>query len=46
MNVNRDQTLASLKRIETLLEERKAQLWINHDKPQTATLKHAPDYYE
>jgi hypothetical protein len=46
MNVNRAQTLASLKRIETLLEERKAQLRINHDKPQTATLKHAPNYYE
>jgi len=24
----------------------KAQLWINHDKAQTDTLKHAPDYHE
>jgi len=46
MNVNRDQTLASLKRIEALLAERKAQLWINHDKPQSATLRYAPAFYE
>ena len=25
---------------------RKAQLWINHDKPQSATLRYAPAYYE
>jgi glyoxylase-like metal-dependent hydrolase (beta-lactamase superfamily II) len=42
MNFNRDQTLASLQRIAALLEERKAQLWINHDKPQSATLRYAP----
>src|SRR5438552_16710680 len=35
MNVNREQTLASLQRIAALLEERKAQLWINHDKAQS-----------
>ena len=46
MNFNRDQTLASLKRIASLLEERKAQLWINHDKPQSATLRYAPAFYE
>jgi glyoxylase-like metal-dependent hydrolase (beta-lactamase superfamily II) len=46
MNVNRDQTLASLKRIQALLEERKAQLWINHDKAQSATLRYAPAFYE
>ncbi|HEY7540671.1 MAG TPA: N-acyl homoserine lactonase family protein [Methylomirabilota bacterium] len=46
MNVNRAQTLASLKRIETLLKERKARLWINHDKAQSATLRYAPAFYE
>jgi N-acyl homoserine lactone hydrolase len=46
MNVNRDQTLASLQRIATVLEERKAQLWINHDKAQSAQLRYAPAYYE
>ena len=46
MNFNRDQTLTSLKRIAALLEERKAQLWINHDKAQSATLRYAPAFYD
>jgi len=46
MNFNRDQTLASLQRISALLDERKAQLWINHDKRQSATLRYAPAFYE
>jgi glyoxylase-like metal-dependent hydrolase (beta-lactamase superfamily II) len=46
MNVNRDQTLASLQRIAGVLEDKKAQLWINHDKPQSTTLRYAPAYYE
>src|SRR5437870_6090621 len=41
MNVNRDQTLVSMQRIAALLEERKAELWINHDKPQSARLRYA-----
>ena len=46
MNVNRDQTLASLQRIAGVLEDKKAQLWINHDKPQSAGLRYAPAYYD
>jgi len=46
MNVNKEQTLASLQRLATILEERKATLWINHDKPQSDTLRYAPGYYE
>jgi len=46
MNFNRDQTLASLQRIATVLAEHKGQLWINHDKPQSDQLKYAPQYYE
>jgi glyoxylase-like metal-dependent hydrolase (beta-lactamase superfamily II) len=46
MNTNRDQTLASLERIATVLDERKAQLWINHDKAQSAGLRYTPAYYE
>jgi ABC-type iron transport system FetAB ATPase subunit len=46
MNVNRDQTLASLQRIATVLDERKAQLWITHDKAQSAQLRYAPASYE
>jgi hypothetical protein len=46
MNANREQSLASLDRIARVLEERKAQLWINHDKLQSEGLRHAPAYYE
>jgi glyoxylase-like metal-dependent hydrolase (beta-lactamase superfamily II) len=46
MNTNRDQTIASMERIATVLTEQKAQLWINHDKAQSAQLRHAPAYYE
>lgn len=46
MNFNRDQTLASMRRIAAVLDERKAQLWINHDKAQSARLRYAPAYYE
>jgi N-acyl homoserine lactone hydrolase len=46
MNVNRDQTLASLQRIAAMLEQHKAQLWINHDKAQSAGLRYAPAFYE
>jgi glyoxylase-like metal-dependent hydrolase (beta-lactamase superfamily II) len=45
-NFNKEQTIASMQRIATLLDETKGQLWINHDKPQTATLKHSPEFYD
>ena len=46
MNTSRDQTLASLDRIASVLADRKAQLWINHDQAQTRQLRLAPEYYE
>src|SRR2546430_2688230 len=46
MNVSREQTLASLQRIQDVLDERRAQLWINHDKAQSDGLRYAPAYYE
>ena len=46
MNVNRDQMLASLQKIVTILDDKKTQLRINHDKPQSAILRYAPAYYE
>jgi N-acyl homoserine lactone hydrolase len=46
MNVNRDQSVASMQRIVVVLEEKKATLWINHDKPQSDSLRHAPAFYE
>jgi len=46
MNARREQTLASLQRLQSIMDERKAQLWINHDKPQSNGLRYAPAYYE
>ncbi len=45
-NFNKEQTIASMQRIADLMAQYKAQLWINHDKPQSAALKHSPQYYE
>jgi glyoxylase-like metal-dependent hydrolase (beta-lactamase superfamily II) len=46
MNTSRDQTIASMQRLAVVLEEQKAQLWINHDQAQSAQLRHAPAYYQ
>jgi glyoxylase-like metal-dependent hydrolase (beta-lactamase superfamily II) len=45
-NVDREKSLASYQRIADLIKQHNAKLWINHDAPQRATLKLAPDYYE
>ena len=46
INFDKDTTLASMQKIADTLTKEKAQLWINHDKPQSQTMKHAPDYYQ
>ena len=46
MNTSKDQSLASLDRIAKVRADQKATLWINHDKPQSASLKYSPAYYE
>jgi hypothetical protein len=35
-----------MERIAKVLAEQKAQLWINHDKPQSAGQRYAPAHYE
>ena len=45
-NFNKEQTLASMQRIADILAKDHAQLWINHDKPQSDAQKKSPDYYE
>ena len=45
-NVDREKSLASYQRIADLLKQHNAKLWINHDAPQRATLKLAPEYYD
>jgi len=46
MNTSADQTQASLKRVADVLAEKQAQLWINHDKPQSLGQKHSPEFYD
>ena len=44
-NVNVDQTLASMDKVESLVTEAGAQFWIEHDLALFKTLKLAPDFY-
>ncbi|HKQ24301.1 MAG TPA: N-acyl homoserine lactonase family protein [Burkholderiales bacterium] len=45
-NFDREQSVRTMERIATLLTDKKAQLWINHDKAQSDTIPHAPAYVE
>jgi len=46
MNVDKDQTTASMQKIADTLAREKAQLWINHDKAQRDSQKLAPEFYD
>ena len=46
MNVDKDKTVASMQRLETLMTQHKAQLWINHDKTQSDAQRKAPEFYD
>jgi len=46
MNTSADQTMASFKRISDVMADKKAQLWINHDLPQSQSQKHSPQFYD
>jgi hypothetical protein len=35
-----------MQRMAEVIAQNKAQLWINHDKPQSETMKHSPEYYQ
>ena len=45
-NTDKDQTVASMAKMAAILEKEHAQLWINHDTQQSATLKYSPAFYE
>ena len=45
-NVDPNQTYESMDRVENLLQETGATLWIEHDKELADSLKKAPDFYE
>jgi len=46
INVDKEKSSASMQRMADLMTQNKAQLWINHDKPQSVTIKHAPEFYQ
>ncbi|WP_094892057.1 N-acyl homoserine lactonase family protein [Bradyrhizobium amphicarpaeae] len=46
MNVDKDQTSASMQKIADTLAKEKAQLWINHDKAQRDSQKLSPEFYD
>src|SRR5258708_7082963 len=45
-NFNKEQSLASMEKLAAILEREHATLSINHDKPHTDTLPHAPGFAE
>jgi hypothetical protein len=36
----------SMQRMSEVMTQKKAQLWINHNKAQGMTVKHPPEYYQ
>src|SRR5204863_4889806 len=46
MNVDGEQTKASMERLAEILAQEKATLWINHDKAQRDSLRMSPEFYE
>ncbi|QGJ68686.1 N-acyl homoserine lactonase [Planctomycetales bacterium 10988] len=46
MNSSVEESLHSMDRVATLVQEENAKLWINHDFTQTATILHAPAFYD
>jgi len=44
-NFDKQQTLKAMEQIEQYVKETGAQFWIQHDKEQNATIRHAPEYY-
>jgi len=45
-NFSKEQSVASMEKLAGVIQESNAQLWINHDKPQSDRIPHAPAYVE
>jgi N-acyl homoserine lactone hydrolase len=45
-NYNIDQSKQSMDKLAAVMQKEHAQLWINHDAEQNATIKHAPEFYD
>jgi N-acyl homoserine lactone hydrolase len=46
MNNNAEETRRSMERVDAIVRDERAELWINHDIVQTATIPHAPSYFD
>jgi glyoxylase-like metal-dependent hydrolase (beta-lactamase superfamily II) len=46
VNNNAEQTQASMQRVAQVLADKHAELWINHDDPQSLSQKHSPVFYD
>jgi N-acyl homoserine lactone hydrolase len=46
MNVDSTQTVASMNKVAALMEKHRAQLWINHDKAQSAKIAKSPAFHD
>jgi N-acyl homoserine lactone hydrolase len=46
MNNNAEESRSSMERVDAIVRDERAQLWINHDIVQTATIPHAPSYFD
>lgn len=45
-NTDQAQSSASMDKIAHILDDKHAQLWINHDKPSSDARRHAPEFYD
>ncbi len=45
-NFDQAQSSASMEKVARILDEKHAQLWINHDKPSSDARHHAPEFYD
>jgi N-acyl homoserine lactone hydrolase len=45
-NADKAQSSSSMEKIARIVDEKHAQLWINHDKPSSDARRHAPEYYD
>jgi glyoxylase-like metal-dependent hydrolase (beta-lactamase superfamily II) len=46
LNWDPEQSRISMERVDAVVREEHAQLWLNHDTVQSATIPHAPAYFD
>lgn len=46
MNSDPEESRRSMERVDAIVRDERAQLWLNHDSVQTATIPHGPSYFD